>query len=137
MVSSCRKLARKNPSGGLPTEELTTRVSFIPTKQQRAQQMFRITTYQTFGNTSVVSSIPMLDVNRVLPASAPVFSIVKEGRLHEFKALLRSRKASIRDYDEYGASLLHVSLAARAFVRACLTYRRVRLRTTGRVPVSH
>ena len=83
--------------------------------------MFRITSHQSYGHTSVVSSIPMLNVNRVLPASAPVFSIVQEGRLHEFKALLRDRKATIRDYDEYGASLLHVSFSARGFVRAFLT----------------
>ena len=137
IVSSRRKLIRKSVSGDLPTEELTTRVSFIPTKQQRVQQMFRITSHQSYGHSSVVSSFPMLNVNRVLPASAPVFSIVKEGRLHEFKELLRSNRASIRDHDEYGASLLHVSLSAAGFVRACLTYRGVRLRTTGRVPVSH
>ena len=122
IVSSHRKLTRKSVSEDHPTEESTTGVYFIPTKQQRAQQMFRITSHQSYGYTSVVSSIPMLDVNRVLPASAPVFSIVQEGRLHEFKALLRSNRASIRDHDEYGASLLHVSLSAKGFVRACLTY---------------
>lgn len=56
----------------------------------------------------VFSSITVFDVNRVLPARYPIFSIVRERRFDDFIALFRDGKASLRDHDEYGASLLRV-----------------------------
>jgi hypothetical protein len=52
-------------------------------------------------------------VNNVLPAASPVFSIVRNGQLKEFQTLLREGKASLRDQDEFGASLLFVSTLVR------------------------
>ena len=100
-------------------EEVTTSISFIPSKRQALQQMVRITSRQSFRGDGVLSSIPILEVNRVLPAESPVFSIVREGRLDDFIALLRNGRASLKDHDEYGASLLHVSpppYASRVFI---------------------
>ena len=102
-------------------EEVTTRISFIPSRQKTPQQMFRITTCQSFTDNGVFSSIPHLEVNRVLPAGSPVFTIVKEGRLADFLALLKDGYASVRDHDEYGASLLHVGIPRVDSSRTSLT----------------
>ncbi|KAI0551201.1 ankyrin [Xylaria curta] len=51
-------------------------------------------------------SISSLTVNRVLPANSPVFRVVYFGQLHELKDMLQRGEASLRDHDEYGASLL-------------------------------
>ncbi|KAI1738713.1 ankyrin [Xylaria scruposa] len=51
-------------------------------------------------------SISSLAVNRVLPAGSQVFRVVKLGQLHELKDMLHRGEASLRDHDEYGASLL-------------------------------
>ena len=56
-----------------------------------------------------VSSISSLTVNRVLPAVSRIFRLVEEGRIVEFQEMLREGQASLRDHDEYGASLLFVS----------------------------
>jgi hypothetical protein len=54
-------------------------------------------------------SIPHLTINPVLPKSSSIFSLVKEGRMSEFRLMLEEGKASLRDHDEDGWSLLHVS----------------------------
>ncbi|KAI0188663.1 hypothetical protein EV127DRAFT_433990 [Xylaria flabelliformis] len=55
-------------------------------------------------------SISSLAVNRVLPASSPVFKVVLSGQLHTLQDMLRRGEASLRDHDEYGASLLFYSI---------------------------
>ena len=102
-------------------EEVTTRISFIPSRQKTPQQMFRITTCQYFTDNGTFSSIPHLEVNRVLPAGSLVFLIVEEGRLDDFIALLKDGYASVRDHDEYGASLLHVGIPGVDSNRTSLT----------------
>ncbi|KAI0856822.1 ankyrin [Xylaria cubensis] len=54
-------------------------------------------------------SISSLAVNRVLPARSPVFEVVHSGQLHKLQDMLRRGEASLRDHDEYGASLLFYS----------------------------
>ncbi|SPO06532.1 uncharacterized protein DNG_09222 [Cephalotrichum gorgonifer] len=88
-------------------EEVTTSITLIPSRMQGVGQMLNITSHQLHGDQGTFSSIPTLSVNNILPAGSPVFSTVREGRMRDFLALLRDGKASIRDHDEYGASLLH------------------------------
>ena len=89
--------------------EVTTSVSLV-SRRREARHGVKISIRQTHGYGGVFLSIPHLLIHNVLPASAPVFSIVREGRLDEFKALLQEGKASLRDHDEYGGSLLFVSV---------------------------
>ena len=76
----------------------------------KVRQILKITTRRSDEGHGVFLSIPVLWVNNVVPADSPVFSVVKEGRLEEFMELLQDGRASLRDHDEYGASLLHVSI---------------------------
>lgn len=89
-------------------EEITTSISLVP-RLAHSRQAFTLRSRKYNGYHGVFSTIPQLAVNRILPANAPVFSIVRTGRLDEFQKLLRGGQASLRDHDEYGASLLHVS----------------------------
>ncbi|RMJ04940.1 hypothetical protein CDV36_014390 [Fusarium kuroshium] len=49
-------------------------------------------------------------VNRVLPVGSLVFELVEAGDLQGLKEMLQSGRASLRDHDEYGASLLFYSV---------------------------
>lgn len=55
------------------------------------------------------NAIPRLWLNILLSTDSWVFTVVKQGRMAEFQEMLRLGKASLRDYDELGASLLFVS----------------------------
>ena len=107
------------PRSGSPAdmeeEEVTTSVTLTSGRSQ-ARRAMKLDIRQTHSHDGVFSAIPHLLVYNVLPADSPVFSIVQGGRLREFQALLREGKASLRDQDEYGASLLFVSLP---FYRHC------------------
>ena len=56
-----------------------------------------------------ISSISRLEINRVIPSDSKVFTLVSEGRLEELCEMLQQGNASLRDFDENGASLLFVS----------------------------
>ena len=88
---------------------MTTSVT-LTSGRSKAWRAMRLDMRQTHSHNGVFSAIPHLLVYNVLPADSPVFSIVQDGQLREFQALLREGKASLRDQDEYGASLLFVSL---------------------------
>ncbi|KAH7031571.1 ankyrin repeat-containing domain protein [Microdochium trichocladiopsis] len=51
-------------------------------------------------------SISSLSVNTIRPAGSPVFQAVRRGDLQAFRLMLSLGEASVRDHDEYGASLL-------------------------------
>ena len=93
-----------------PVEDVTTSITIIPSAEMKVRQILKITTRRSDEGHGVFLSIPVLWVNNVVPADSPVFSVVKEGRLEEFMELLQDGRASLRDHDEYGASLLHVSI---------------------------
>lgn len=78
----------------------------------RTGSMFTATVRQQTLRHGGFFSIPRLQANFVLPSDSLVFQLVQEGRLAEFEALLRQGKASLRDHDELGNSLLAVSLIA-------------------------
>ena len=90
------------------TTELTMTVSFLPNDAGKFHMLVASTLQQEISRCSVYS-ISRLCVNRVLPADSYVFDVVREGQLDELKRMLREGEASIRDHDEYGASLLFVS----------------------------
>lgn len=83
-------------------------ISFLPGHSQRFHMLVASSLQREVfkGN---VSSISSLTVNRVLPAVSRIFRLVEEGRIVEFQEMLREGQASLRDHDEYGASLLFVS----------------------------
>lgn len=86
-------------------DDFIATMSFMP-KRSTSNKMFTLSV-QSRGRTS---SIPRFSVNCVLPAESPVFDLVRGGHMQEFLQMLQSGTASIRDHDEYGASLLHVSI---------------------------
>jgi hypothetical protein len=62
---------------------------------------------QTFRGSPLV--IPRLFINNVLPSDSLVFRIAATGQVEDLVSLVTSGKASLRDHDTKGASLLHVS----------------------------
>ncbi|KAL2145851.1 hypothetical protein VTI28DRAFT_6148 [Corynascus sepedonium] len=88
------------------TEEVTTSITLI-SRLSHARRAIKLNTRQKQGFDGVFSFIPRLSVYNVLPEDSLVFTIVGQGRLREFQALLREGKASLRDQDENGAPLLH------------------------------
>jgi len=92
--------------------ESSVSVTLVP-RRSLFRRMFNVTSHQSRGYSGVLSAIPHLSVSNILPASSPVFSIIRNGRLEELQMMLNTGKASLRDHDEYGASFLHVSKAIR------------------------
>jgi hypothetical protein len=88
-------------------EDFIAKVTYFP--GSRNGSMLKATITQRTARDRYSSSIPQLQVNLVLPRNSLVFQLVREGRLAEFKALLRDGKASLRDHDDLGNSLLAVS----------------------------
>ncbi|KAI0857819.1 ankyrin repeat-containing domain protein [Xylaria cubensis] len=90
----------------------TTVLSFIP---QDPRQFAMIVASATQKRTAKESITPIsrLAVNRVLPLGSRVFTVVRNGRLQELQAMLREGKATLRDHDEYGASLLFYAAYSR------------------------
>ena len=104
-------LGQPAPGNQTPTEEeeVTTSVSLILGHSQ-ARHAIKVHIRQTYRDDGIFSGIPHLSVHNVLPMDSPVFEIVSQGRLREFQVLLQEGKVSLRDQDEYGASLLFVSV---------------------------
>ncbi|KAI1126976.1 hypothetical protein F5Y10DRAFT_293223 [Nemania abortiva] len=58
----------------------------------------------------IFSSIPRLSVGNIVPNTSLVFEVAQAGTVRELEDLFASGKASIRDHDETGRSLLHHSV---------------------------
>ncbi len=110
-----RKLTRRSNSGsaGRAEHEFAGLMSFLP-KESSINKMFTFSAYRRACLDGGFLGIIHLAVNNVLPVRSPVFKLVQQGRMDEFQEMLRDRKASLRDHDEYGASLLFVSTYTRA-----------------------
>lgn len=52
---------------------------------------------------------PVILAYRIVPGKSEVFEMIRYDDLEGLKSLLADGKATIRDCDEYGATLLHVS----------------------------
>ncbi|KAJ1323827.1 hypothetical protein MN608_11079 [Microdochium nivale] len=79
---------------------------FLPSRHRTepASEPFRMLAASVLEHNG--TSISSLSVNMIRPASAPVFQTVRNGDLKGLKSLLASGQASIRDQDEFQASLL-------------------------------
>lgn len=91
------------------SEDFVAKITFSPHKSASGR-MFTVTTSQGVRWNGSFSPIPRLDVNRVLPDDSLVFRLVREGRLRALQNLLREGKASLKDHDELGNSLIIVSV---------------------------
>lgn len=89
-------------------ERLTT-VTFTPYGKKNPYTL--IASEYNFKNwaTRSFKSISFLAVNPVLPKTSRVFQVVEKGDLQGLQEMLQKGKASLRDTDENGLSLLFVS----------------------------
>jgi hypothetical protein len=71
----------------------------------------KVATYfrQSIQHDGFCSIHPIISIHMIVPKNSEVFECVKEGDLHGLLQLLRDGKASLRDCDEKGRSLLSVS----------------------------
>jgi hypothetical protein len=112
-ISSKRRfiLNAKGTTGGdndQTVEELITNLRFVP-EIGTGRMMWATTVRLEDGWDGTFSSIPRLEVNRILSRDSLVFDLIRWGELDEFQELLRG-EASLRDHDEDGNSLLFVSI---------------------------
>ncbi|KAI5460100.1 hypothetical protein BGZ63DRAFT_389506 [Mariannaea sp. PMI_226] len=66
----------------------------------------KLTVEEQYNGISTIIKIPTLEINRIVPSDSPVFELVEKGKVLELQQLLISGRASLRDHDKYGASLL-------------------------------
>ncbi|TRX90016.1 hypothetical protein FHL15_009117 [Xylaria flabelliformis] len=90
----------------------TTVLSFIPQDPRQFAMIVASATQRSTANESI-TPISRLAVNRVLQVGSRVFTVVRNGRLQELQTMLREGKATLRDHDEYGASLLFYAAYSR------------------------
>ncbi len=83
------------------------RIRYFPGTGQ-PRQGFQAILRQTSCNQGTFNAVPRLFAYNILPVGSRVFSLVSEGKMTEFQEMLRSETASLRDQDEFGASLLMV-----------------------------
>ncbi|KAM0421331.1 hypothetical protein ACHAPT_010861 [Fusarium lateritium] len=76
-----------------------------------SQWMFSVSVSQGQLFDRSIQSIPRISVCPIIPNGSPVFRLVQEGRLQDFRILLDEGKASLRDHDEQGMPLLHYAAA--------------------------
>ncbi|KAL8354273.1 hypothetical protein RB601_003907 [Gaeumannomyces tritici] len=100
-----QRLGLRTAEGREGFVDCITKLTFLPHNSSEFKILVA-STLQRHMPGGAILSISRLEVNRVLPASSEVFRVVKEGRLEDFKTMLYTGSASIRDHDEYGASLL-------------------------------
>ncbi|KAK1759805.1 hypothetical protein QBC47DRAFT_116439 [Echria macrotheca] len=103
LVMNTRK-RRPTPQEG-EVEDFVANVTFVPFNYDRLH-MVSACINQRGMFSGIRLQIPRLDVNRLLSSQSLVFTLVRQGRMEEFQALLASGKASLRDHDEVGAPLL-------------------------------
>lgn len=103
------------PDASVPPEsmdvvdkEAETRICFVP-RSELPRQGFQAIMRQYSDDRGTFNTVPRLLVNNILPLGSRVFSLVRYGRVSEFQEMLRLGTASLRDQDEFGASLLFVS----------------------------
>ncbi|KAI0455707.1 ankyrin repeat-containing domain protein [Xylaria acuta] len=107
VVTKCTQTSTigEGNSTGMDYTCCTMVLSFIPRDPRQFAMIVASATQRRTAKESI-TPISRLAVNRVLPVGSRVFTIVKNGRLQELQAMLQEGKATLRDHDEYGASLL-------------------------------
>ncbi|KAF2251513.1 ankyrin [Trematosphaeria pertusa] len=80
-------------------------------KPKTSQAMLAVSVSQGQLLRGSFSSIPRLSVNNVLPVGSLVFKLAENGRIEDLVSLVAAGKASLRDHDTEGQSLLHYAVA--------------------------
>ncbi|KAK4164342.1 hypothetical protein QBC43DRAFT_288937 [Cladorrhinum sp. PSN259] len=80
-------------------------ITFIPDRRIGAN-MFTAAIVQQVLLTGTFNLIPILQINPILPRDSLVFEHIRQGRTDEFLEMINHGKASLRDHDEWGNSLL-------------------------------
>lgn len=98
--------SRNGEDSGHSFQDFIAKIRFMP-KCTRKWALITAAAYQIGRGCSTILMTSFL-ANPILPMNSLVFTLVSEGRFDEFRQLLADGKASVRDHDEYGVSLLHV-----------------------------
>ncbi|KAL2210407.1 hypothetical protein CC79DRAFT_1365801 [Sarocladium strictum] len=98
--------ASKRTRGGAGRDVVAS-FSFRPTNNAFT---FRVSVTQGELFNYCLQSIPEMCFNPTMPSDSRVFRVVKEGRIDEFRAMLRDGETSTRVHDEKGRSLLYYAL---------------------------
>jgi len=83
-------------------------MSFIPLPGSE-KQGFQATFRHHYSQQGTLQAIPRLSYSKILPNHIPVFQVVRDGQLKELKEMLMLGEVSLRDHDQFSASLLFVS----------------------------
>ncbi|RWA07939.1 hypothetical protein EKO27_g7150 [Xylaria grammica] len=102
-------VTKKTGASSAGEESSTMVLSFLPEDLQQFTMIVASTTQRKMPS-GPAPPISRLAVNRVLPAGSRVFNVVEKGLLQELQAMLRNNEATLRDHDEYGASLLFYAI---------------------------
>ncbi|EEU38837.1 uncharacterized protein NECHADRAFT_83143 [Fusarium vanettenii 77-13-4] len=109
-VNKRRRVSRRpNSSENASTHrDVVANIMFRPSQ---SPWMFSVSVSQGQLFDRSIQSIPRISVCPIIPNGSPVFRLVQEGKLREFRVLLDEGKASLRDHDEQGMPLLHYAAA--------------------------
>ncbi|RSL41948.1 hypothetical protein CEP54_015656 [Fusarium duplospermum] len=109
-VNKRRRIShRPNSSENASThQDVVANIMFRPSQ---SPWMFSVSVSQGQLFDRSIQSIPRISVCPIIPNGSPVFRLVQEGKLREFRILLEEGKASLRDHDEQGMPLLHYAAA--------------------------
>ncbi|KAI0412920.1 ankyrin repeat-containing domain protein [Xylaria grammica] len=102
-------VTKKTGASSAGEESSTMVLSFLPEDLQQFTMIVASTTQRKMPS-GPAPPISRLAVNRVLPAGSRVFNVVEKGLLQELQAMLQNNEATLRDHDEYGASLLFYAI---------------------------
>jgi hypothetical protein len=83
-------------------------ISFLPASRFPSKA-FQLATRERHKYRGTYYDMTRISVINVLPIDSPVFTLVEQGRLEEFKEMLMRGEASLGDQDEFGTPLLFVS----------------------------
>ncbi|UPK92476.1 hypothetical protein LCI18_003411 [Fusarium solani-melongenae] len=109
-VNKRRRLSQR-PSSSENTSTHRDVVANIMFRPSASPWMFSVSVSQGQLFDRSIQSIPRISVCPIIPNGSPVFRLVQEGKLGEFRILLDEGKASLRDHDEQGMPLLHYAAA--------------------------
>ncbi|KAH7268836.1 hypothetical protein B0J15DRAFT_419337 [Fusarium solani] len=109
-VNKRRRVSRRpNSSESASTHrDVVANIMFRPSQ---SPWMFSVSVSQGQLFDRSIQSIPRISVCPIIPNGSPVFRLVQEGNLREFRILLDEGKASLRHHDEQGMPLLHYAAA--------------------------
>ena len=83
-------------------------ISFLPASRFQSKA-FQLATRERHEYRGTYYDMTRISVINVLSIDSPVFTLVEQGRLVEFKEMLMRGEASLGDQDEFGTPLLFVS----------------------------